>query len=111
MFIVSKAYHELETLKPTIEEIQGYAQLCKDEYGVVSYSEFKGHGDYYFLRFHNTWKKKFGGRIHIDVGYVDENNEMTHLMLDRTHAPDFVEFIKKRRNVEDNLKASTCLES
>lgn len=101
--IVQEAYVELESLKPTPEEIQEYADLKKDTYGVVTYSNSRG-GDTYFLRFHDTWKQKFGGRVHIDVGYVDDEfvgvwnmPDTTHLMLDKNFAPDFVNFIKKKR--------------
>ena len=73
--IVSAALEELEKLKPATEEIQDYADLNQDGYGVVTYSKSKG-GDYCFLRLHDTLhdqlKRKFGGRVHIDIGYVDE---------------------------------------
>jgi hypothetical protein len=99
--IVSEAYDEIEKLKPTNNEIGAYADLHEGEYGVVTCSKYHG-GDYYFLRFHDTWKQKIGGRVHIDVGYVDEENiheeiGVVHLMLDKDHAPDFVQFIKQRR--------------
>jgi hypothetical protein len=106
--IVSEAYGELEKLKPTAQEIQEYADLKeknKESYGVVTYSKSKG-GDFYFLRFHDTWKQKFGGRVHIDIGYVDEKYlhewnipDTTHLMLDKITAPEFVDFIKKKRKM------------
>ena len=69
--VVSAALEELEKLKPTPQEIQDYADLNQDAHGVVTYSKSKG-GDYYFLRLHDTWKQKVGGRVHIDIGYVDE---------------------------------------
>jgi len=103
--IVKEAYDELKKLQPqpTPEEIQEYADLKQNEYGVVTYSKYK-NGDYYFLSFHDKWKQKFGGRVHIDVGYVDEKYinqwhvlDTTHLMLDKDHAPEFVSFIKKKR--------------
>jgi len=108
--IVSEAFDELESLHPTIEEIQEYADSVDNEYGVVTYSKHKGGQETYFLRFHDTWKQKVGGRVHIDVGYVDEEYidqwnvpDTTHLMLDKRHAWDFVEFIKKRRKSGKNL--------
>jgi len=104
--IVSEAYDELLKLKPTIEEIQEYADLVERDYGIVTYSKSKGGQDYYFLRFHDTCKRKFGGRVHIDVGYVDEKHvdelsvpDTTHLMLDKDYALNFVKFIKKRREL------------
>jgi len=102
--IVEDAYNKLCELEPTPQEIQEYADKMEDVHGVVTYSESKG-GEGYFLRFHDTWKQKAGGRIHIDVGYVDEEYinqkdvpDTTHLMLDNDTAPDFVNFIKKKRN-------------
>ncbi len=103
--LVSGALEELEKLKPTPEEIQDYADLNQDTYGVVTYSKSKG-GDFYFLRLHDTWKQKFGGRVHIDIGYVDEKfvdewnvHDTTHLMLDKDFALDFVNFVKKKRGL------------
>ena len=76
-----------------------------ESYGVVTYSKSEG-GNGYFLRLHDTWKQKFGGHVHIDLGYVDEESadqwnvsDTTHLMLDKTNAPEFVEFIKKKREL------------
>ena len=102
--IVSEAYDELEKLQPTTEEIDEYADFVeKKYYGVVTYSMYRG-GDTYFLKFHDTWQVKFGGRIHIDLGYVDEAAmykrnvcNVTHLMLDKDHSWEFIEFIKKKR--------------
>lgn len=103
--LVSGALEELEKLKPTPEEIQDYADLNQDTYGVVTYSKSKG-GDCYFLRLHDTWKQKFGRRVHIDIGYVDEKfvdewnvYDTTHLMLDKDFALDFVNFVKKKRGL------------
>ncbi|MGA3112054.1 MAG: hypothetical protein ABSE15_08485 [Candidatus Bathyarchaeia archaeon] len=104
--IVSAAFKALEKLKPTPQEIQDYADLNQDDYSVVTYSKSKG-GDYYFLRLHDTWKQKVGGRVHIDIGYVDEKfvddwkaPDTTHLMLDKDYAPDFVNFVEKKRGLE-----------
>ena len=55
--IVSAAFEELEKLKPTPQEIQDYADLNQDTYGVVTYSKYK-RGDYYFLRFTILGNKK-----------------------------------------------------
>jgi len=110
--IVLKAYYDLEELAPTPEEIQAYADCLekkKEDYGVVTYSKSHG-GENHFLRLHDTWKEKAGGRIHIDVGYVDEEYadqrdvfDTIHLMLDKSHAPDFVQFIKQRRSEKPHL--------
>jgi hypothetical protein len=61
--IVSEAYQELQKLQPTIEEIHSYADLVEGQYGVVTYSKHRRGQDYYFLRFHNTWRHKIGGKI------------------------------------------------
>jgi len=105
--IVSDAYSELQSLQPSEEEIQEFADLKEKEgtdYGVVTYSKHKRGQDFYFLHFHDSYRKKRGGRIHVDVGYVDEQYvnqwnipDTTHLMLDKHEAPKFVEFIKNKR--------------
>jgi len=105
--IVKEAYEELERLDPTSEEIHAFAnykEQRKEAYGVVTYSKSEGR-DRSFLRLHDTWKQKIGGRIHIDVGYVEREDvdeprvpDTTHLMLDKCTAPEFVEFIRKRRS-------------
>jgi hypothetical protein len=94
---------KLEKLKSTRQEIQDYADLNQDAHGVVTYSKSKG-GDYYFLRLHDTWKQKVGGRVHIDIGYVDEKfvdewnvPDTTHLMLNKNFASDSLNFVKKKR--------------
>jgi hypothetical protein len=102
--IVFDAFEKIKALDPTPDEIQSYADWKEEnrqEYGTVTYSEYYG-GDYYFLRFHDTYRVKWGGRCHIDLGYVDEKARygdvaVTHLMLDRWAAPEFIEFIQNRR--------------
>ncbi|HKM78819.1 MAG TPA: hypothetical protein VJZ03_07055 [Candidatus Bathyarchaeia archaeon] len=104
--IVSEAHDQIKMLTPTPEEIDAYADLLKKqgrEYSVVTYSKSRG-GDRYFIRLHNTWKQKYGGRVHVDVGYVDEKYvdqqnviDTTHLMLDKDHAPEFIKFVTEMR--------------
>jgi len=101
--IVEEAYNELVRLKPTEKEIEAYADKMENVYGVVTYSKNRG-GSGYFIRLHDTWKTKSGGRVHIDVGCVSEKYRVnpdvpdtTHLMLDKDYAPDFIDFIKKMR--------------
>lgn len=109
--IVKEAYEKILELSPTREEIQAFAELHENIYGVVTYSKSK-RGSGYFVDFHDTYKKKFGGRIHIDVGYVNEEcsdqrgvMDTTHLMLDKEYSVAFVDFIKeKRKNKPKNIK-------
>lgn len=106
--IVSVAYNELKKLHPTPEEIQAYADFLERghwAYGVVTSSKSRG-GAGYFLDLHDTWKEKFGGRAHIDIGFTEEESERNvpdtlHLMLDKDHASDFISFIKKRRGIPE----------
>jgi hypothetical protein len=104
--MIDKAYEELVELHPTPEEIQGFADLHKKDYGVVTYSFYKG-GDYYFIRYHDKYRQTFGGKVHIDIGYVDPTNihnkripDITHLMLDQYLAPKFIEYIKNMRKTK-----------
>lgn len=112
--IVEEAYDKLVELKPTPEEIRLYAVEAEKCYGVVTYSISRRHGDLTFLRFHDTWGVKVGGRVHIDVGCVDEEckekndnaqyrniYDTTHLMLNKEFAPDFINFILVRRLATD----------
>jgi hypothetical protein len=105
--IVLDAFKKIEALKPTPDEIKSYAdwkEENKQHYGTVTYSEYHG-GDYYFLRFHDTYRVKWGGRCHIDLGYVNPEyakkngyGSVTHLMLDKWAAPEFVDFVLKKRS-------------
>ncbi len=79
----------------------------KNAYGVVTYSKDRGESRY-FVRLHDTWKKKFGGRVHIDIGFVDEKCrdgpdalDTIHLMLNKNYSPDFVDFVKKMRGIRE----------
>jgi hypothetical protein len=106
--IVAEACEIIEYLQPTNDEIKTYAELRekeKTDHGVVTYSKSCG-GDGYFIHFHDTYQKKSGGHVHIDVGYVDdvyryERNvpDTTHLMLNKDNAKDFIDFIKKKRGL------------
>lgn len=79
-------------------------------YGVVTYSKNRGASGY-FIRLHDTWKTKSRGRVHIDVGCTSEkykaNSDVlhqTHLMQDKEHAPDFIDFIKKTREKKRTIE-------
>jgi hypothetical protein len=97
-------------LHPTPEEIQAYADLLEREgrdYSVVTYSKSRSGGDSYFIEFHDTWQRKPGGRVHIDIGYIDEEcpderdvPDTTHLMLAKDHALEFIAFVKQIRKTE-----------
>jgi hypothetical protein len=111
--IVEEAYNKLVELKPTKEEIQEFADMKEGFYGVVTYSISRKNGDSYFLRFHDTWGLKWGGRVHVDVGYVDEEikakndnaqyrniYDTTHLMLDKDSVLEFIDFILQKRRTK-----------
>lgn len=58
---------EIQRLQPTREEIDAYADLHEDDYGVVTYSKSKD-GAGYFIRLHDTWNcymKTYSKRITI----------------------------------------------
>jgi hypothetical protein len=106
------AYEELRKLEPTTEEIREFADLHEKIHGVVTYSKSRGGEVGVFIRFHDTWQMKFGGRIHIDVGYVDPEcvnqkdvTDTTHLMLSKEYSVAFIDFIKeKRKRKQENSK-------
>lgn len=87
---VQKTYQEILAIEPTHEEIQSFAKEHEQSYGVVAYT----HNEETPLSFrlHDTWKLKRGGRLHIDV----VSGEF-HLMLDKTHASMFLDFVKVLR--------------
>lgn len=85
--IVEKALAEIRKLDPSCEEIEEYGE--GGGYGTITYT----NSDYYFgPLLHNTWGKKVGGRVHIDLGC-----DGYHLMLDKHTAWGFIEFVKKMR--------------
>lgn len=109
--IVSEAHDEIRHLDTTPEEIQAYAALKEkrnESYGVFTYSRNNEESGV-FLNLHDTWKQKFGGRIHIDLGYVDDKitddaYNITHLMLDKHTAYEFIEFVKTLRKTSRNSR-------
>ncbi len=51
--------------------------------------------------------EKIGGKVHIDIGFVDENfvskwnvPDTTHLMLDKDFGTDFIDYVKKKRGLK-----------
>ncbi len=117
--IVQEAYYKLVELNPTIEEIAEFAKNA--DWGTITYSISRPGGDVYFLRYHDTWGLKIGGRVHVDVGYVDQEIkakndsrqqhgyyrnicDTTHLMLDKDAAPQFIEFILQKRQKTEGVK-------
>ncbi len=99
--IVLDAFGAIEKLNPTPKEIAAYAKWAEEEhYGVVTGDEYK-YGEPHFLRFHNTYRIKWGGRCHIDLGCADPDvpEWIIHLMLDKWAAPEFVTFVRERREI------------
>jgi hypothetical protein len=84
---LERALKVIQKLKPTDDDISEFAETAG--YGTVTRSEdqkdFPPH-------IHNTWGKKSGGSVHIDIGCCGY-----HLMLTYTTAVDFIRFIKTKR--------------
>lgn len=92
--IVDEYYQKIDELEPTYEEIEAFVtdiESTGSTYGVVTHT--KKDDNPLVIRFHDTWKKKFGGRVHIDIISGEY-----HLTLDKDEAPWFIEFIEKKRN-------------
>ena len=87
---VKIALETIKSLNPTCEEIQEYGENA--DYGVVTHTD---NEEYFAPHLHDTWGLKMGGRVHIDIGCCG-----THLMLDKDHAENFIEFIKGKRNTD-----------
>ena len=92
---MQKANAEITKLSPTCEEITDYGEylfVTKRNYGVVTLT----NGNKYFQRLHDTWYEhsKYGGRVHIDLGC-----NRYHLMLMKNTYMDFIDFVKKKREV------------
>jgi len=88
--VLESALEQIRELEPTTEEIEEYG---KDwVYGVVTYTKDTG---YFSPHLHNTWRKKWGGRVHIDIGSAG-----VHLMLDKHAAWGFINFIKDGRKTD-----------
>jgi len=83
---------EILEIAPTEEEENAFVDsLGGDTYGIVT--EGDGQMDYRLPFIHETWRRKWNGRTHIDMGISH------HLMLDKNAAPMFIEFIRQRRKV------------
>ncbi len=78
----------IKKLKPTCAEIEYYAEKLADEDEVTDTRGKNYFGPY----FHNTYQKKIGGRVHIDIGCSGY-----HLMLDKHRAKKFIKFIVSSR--------------
>lgn len=85
---------EIYDLSPTDEEMEqfvSYLENTNQRHGTVSYNSNPNR--YYDGPFiHDTYRKKWGGRMHIDTGYPG-----VHIMLDRHMAPYFIIFIRNLR--------------
>jgi hypothetical protein len=94
---IEKYFNEIEELNPTPAEIEAFGdEKFEEMYGAISITNAIG---YFRPKIHNTWRLKFGGRVHIDIG-----SGGYHIMLAKWAAPYFIEFIKKHRNEEENLR-------
>lgn len=92
---LERSLEEIRSLDPTCDEI---VEFGKDAgYGIVTITEDE---DYYEPHLHNTWGRKYRGRVHIDIGCRGY-----HLMLDKNIASAFIEFIKRKRRTEESTKA------
>lgn len=91
---VAACAEELDALDPTSEEIIEYARTAP--HGVVTRARSE---DYFWPSVHDTHGKKWGGRVHIDLGAGGY-----HLMLDRIYARHFIEFIRERRQQQVNAE-------
>ncbi|MFH1579162.1 MAG: hypothetical protein ABIE25_03295 [Thermoplasmatota archaeon] len=82
---------EIMRLDPTEEEEDAFvAALGGNTYGIVTAGD--GQIGYRLPFIHETWRRKWNGRTHIDLGV------RVHLMLDKANAPRFIEFVKQHRS-------------
>jgi TusA-related sulfurtransferase len=79
-------------LNPTCDEIEEFAK--GEGYGVVTITD---DNEYFPPHLHNAWGKKWGGRVHVDIGCRGY-----HLMLDKGKALQFIAFVKSKRKIEDS---------
>ena len=86
---MEKICEEIEKLEPTYSEISEYSEDA-DPYGELTFC--RRDDNPLVIRFHDTWRKKWQGRLHIDI----ISGEF-HLMLDKNNAPRFLDFIKNKR--------------
>lgn len=91
---MQKVYEEILELEPTYEEIKAFVDEYGESYGVVTYT--RGDDNPSSIGLHDTWRVKWGGRLHIDV----VSGEF-HLMLDKHFAPEFLNFIKEKRMAQN----------
>ena len=90
--IVTEAFDEINKLNPTAEEIEEFGTMVGHGTATITPSTA-----YFPPKLHNTWGKKSGGRVHIDIG-----SGGYHLMLDKYAASGFIEFIKEKRELVIN---------
>lgn len=96
---------EIKQLHPIPGEIDDYIKMLDKTYngvpyGMVTYSTYDKHsgGNGYFFSIHDNHGRQ--KHYHIDVGYVNFEyrfNNVTHLMLNKDYAHDFISFIKEIR--------------
>lgn len=84
---------QIKQLDPSIQEIEAYAdfkEMKNEANGVVTYGNsnfFPPHlSDHHTSGFHSR-------HYHIDLGFKTD----IHLMLDKSTAPEFIDFVKEMR--------------
>jgi hypothetical protein len=89
--VMEEHLDEMLHLLPTFEEVDAFVRSIGGNcHGIVVAGD--GRRDYRLPFIHETWRKKWDGRTHIDFG-----NGEYHLMLDKFSAPQFIEFVKRYR--------------
>lgn len=83
--------NDILKLSVTEKEIHAFVKSLRNTHGIVTGGD--GRIDYRLPFIHETWRKKWGGRTHIDMGC-----KCYHLMLDKFSAPLFIDFIKSYRD-------------
>ncbi len=106
--LITAAYNQINDLRPTSRELQAYIETKKmnQDQGLVKQSKSSGKGEIYSVRLHDAGKIKKAGRFHIDMAYLNEKlmgkdvPDTAHILLSKTTAPEFIEFIVTRRTAK-----------
>lgn len=87
---IKMLYEKILALKPTPDEIALYGKRNERVRGLVTITPSEG---YFPPKIDNTWKKKRGGKVHIDMG-----SNGYHIMLTRAEGANFLAFVQKIRS-------------